>query len=51
VKSLGVTTATFKNAKDDSFIKDVEISTSDNESFGTFNPISFYSKPRRERRE
>lgn len=37
-RSLGVTTATFDNAKDDSFIKDVQINTSDNESFGTSNP-------------
>jgi PKD repeat protein len=37
-KSLGVSATTFDNANDDSFIKDVAIDTSDNESFGTTNP-------------
>lgn len=37
-KKLGMTPNIFDNAKDDSFIKDVQINTSDNESFETSNP-------------
>jgi hypothetical protein len=35
---LGITSTVFDNAKDDGFIKDVVIGSSDNNSFGTSNP-------------
>ncbi|WP_333819699.1 PKD domain-containing protein [Ohtaekwangia sp.] len=37
-KKLGVTANIFDNAKDDSFIKNVQLNTSDNESFESSNP-------------